>query len=114
MVERDSYRIPTTSLDKHIARLALDEAHRLVAAGVSPEVAATAACPGAWSEWRGWVLAVLRGNRTVLRDVASPEEAAAVLRSVYGDGARAEALRRADACSREVDADFWREVADLL
>jgi hypothetical protein len=46
-------------LDKAIARITFDNAHKLVAAGRPPDEAATLACPGAWSEWREYVLARL-------------------------------------------------------
>ncbi len=54
-----SYRMPSTTLDKHIARLALEDARKLIAEGRSPDEAAMLACKGAWSEWREYVLAQL-------------------------------------------------------
>lgn len=55
--------MPSTTLDKHIARLALEDARKLIAEGHTPGQAATLACKGAWSEWREYVLATLKGER---------------------------------------------------
>jgi hypothetical protein len=60
MSKADSYPIPETWLEKEVARLALEKARQLVAGGKTPEDAANMACPGAWREWRGWVLTRLR------------------------------------------------------
>ena len=55
--------MPSTTLDKHIARLALEDARKLTAEGHTPGQAATLACKDAWSEWREYVLATLKGER---------------------------------------------------
>ena len=64
MEQATEHKIPTTRLDKTVARLALEDAAALVEAGSAVEDAATAACKGSWVEWRGWVLTMLRGERT--------------------------------------------------
>ena len=81
---------------KEIARLALGRARELVAAGLSPEEAATLACRGAWARWQEWVRAVLSGERSILRDlITSPQEAAEVMRqaSVAASSAASAATR---------------------
>ncbi len=115
MSRADDDDFPTIWLDKEIARLALGPARELVAAGLSPEEAATLACRGAGAQWREWVRAVLSGERSILRDIiTSPQEAAEVIGQVYKAGAHAEALRRAEKAESEADAEFWREAAALL
>lgn len=59
MAKADDYPIPTTALDKEVARLALLHARQLVAEGTSQQEAAMLATKGAWKEWRGWVTAHL-------------------------------------------------------
>ncbi len=115
MSRADDHDFPTTRLDKEVARLALGPARERVAAGLSPEEAATLACCGAGAQWRKWVSAVLSGERSILRDIiTSPQEAAEVMRQVYKAGANAEALRRAETAASEADAEFWREAATML
>lgn len=115
MSKAENDNIPVIPIDKEVARLCLQDARNLVADGHSPEEAATLACHGAWLEWRPWVLAILEGRRSVIRDlITTPEEAAAVTRRTYGDRAQGEALRRAEESEAPADAEFWREVADLL
>ncbi len=115
MSRADDDDFPTIWLDKEIARLALGPARELVAAGLSPEEAATLACRGAAAQWRAWVSAVLSGERSLLRDIiTSPQEAAEVIGQVYKAGANAEALRRAENAESEADAEFWRAAAALL
>ena len=115
MSRADDYKFPTTWLDKEIARLALGRARELVAAGLSPEEAATLACRGAGAQWRQWVGAVLSGERSILRDIiTSPQEAAEVIGQAYKAGAKAEALRRAEKAKSEADAQFWRDAAAML
>lgn len=106
--------VPTTSLDKEIARLALLHARDQMTAGAALEEAATVACQGAWAEWHGWVCAVLSGRETALWVITSPEEVAEVNGRVHGERAKTEALRRAETARTESDAKFWREVASLL
>lgn len=111
----DDDDFPTTWLDKEIARLALGPARELVAAGLSPEEAATLACRRAGAQWRAWVSAVLSGERSILRDIiTSPQEAAEVISQVYKASAKAEALQRAEKAESAADAEFWREAAAML
>ena len=63
MIDAGNHPMPSTRLDKTIARLALEDARKLVAEGYSLEEAATLACKGAWSEWCGYVLAQLQNER---------------------------------------------------
>ncbi len=62
MPKAEDQSIPTFYLDKAVVRLALEDARKLVAQGRTPEESATLACPGAWSEWRAYVLAQLRSE----------------------------------------------------
>ncbi len=59
MNKANDHPIPMGRLQREVARLALLDASKLVKEGHTPEEAATAACRGAWAEWRGWVLAQL-------------------------------------------------------
>ena len=63
MSKAKPYNMPSTRLDKTVARLALEDARKLVASGHSLEEAAMLACKGAWSEWCGYVLAQLQNER---------------------------------------------------
>jgi len=56
--------MPSTTLDKHIARLALEDARKLIAEGHSPDEAAALACRGSWRVVREYVRAILEGERT--------------------------------------------------
>ena len=51
-----------TYLDRAIVRIAIHDARKLIAEGRPLDEAATLACPGAWAEWRNWVLMWLRDS----------------------------------------------------
>lgn len=59
MPEVPVYPIPTSYLDKAVARLAITEARKLIAQGHSPDQAATITCQGTRLEWRAYVLVQL-------------------------------------------------------
>ena len=105
--------VPKTKAEKKSARAALSTARKLRAAGTTDEDAAGFASLDCL-QWRGWVLAVLKGERSILRDITPPDQAALITRQTHGSRAKTQALRRAACANSEADAAFWREVAELL
>lgn len=59
MSKAEDHPNPRSYLDKAVVRLALRHMRELIARGHSPADAATLSCPGAWAEFREYVLTQL-------------------------------------------------------
>lgn len=62
MANANACHIPTTRLDQECVRIALENAHDLIANGYTAEDAAQLACRGSWAEFYGYVVQKLRAE----------------------------------------------------
>jgi hypothetical protein len=104
-------RVPATTIEREVARIALLTACRHLREGRTVDEALDAACVGTFADWRAYARSFLDGDDLGNAADMNAAEAVEILRATHGLRARAEAIRRADTAGAH---PVWREAAGRM